>query len=180
MADDEYAGDDGDWLIWAFRVEPKTLNPISAETDIYTVWITIPYIFEPLLVHDFDADDDRQLKPHLAESYEVSSDGLEITLRLREDIRFSDGTPVTDDDVIFTYETITNPRVDAANVARRYADVLKVAKINDLVVKFFLKRPHFLSLEKPVLRPHGHTSQARLRISPAPWGRGYPRRQRRG
>jgi len=147
MADDEYAGDDGDWLIWAFRVEPKTLNPISAETDIYTVWITIPYIFEPLLVHDFDAADGRQLKPHLAESYEVSSDGLEITFRLRDDIHFSDGTPLTADDVIFTYQTITNPKVDAANVANRYADVLKVTKIDNLVVKFYLKRPHFLSLE---------------------------------
>jgi len=147
VADDEYPGDEGDWLIWAFRVEPKTLNPISAETDIYTVWITIPYIFEPLLVYDFDAANGRQLKPHLAESYEVSSDGLEITFRLRNDINFSDGTPVTADDVVFTYETMTNPKVDAANVANRYADVLKVTKIDNLVVKFSLKSRHFLSLE---------------------------------
>ena len=139
--------DDGDWLIWAFRVEPKTLNPISAETDIYTVWITIPYIFEPLLVYDYDPANGRQLKPHLAESYEVSSDGSEITFRLRNDIHFSDGTPVTTDDVVFTYETIVNPKVDAANVASRYADVLKVTKIDNLVVKFSLKRPHFRSLE---------------------------------
>jgi len=146
-ADEEYPGDDGDWLIWAFRVDPKTLNPISAETDIYTVWITIPYIFEPLLVYDYDPANGRQLKPHLAESYEVSSDGLEITFRLREDIHFSDGMPLTADDVIFTYETITNPKIDAANVASRYADVLKVTKIDNLVVKFSLKRPHFRSLE---------------------------------
>ncbi|MCJ7675361.1 MAG: ABC transporter substrate-binding protein [Sedimentisphaerales bacterium] len=104
-SDDVHPGDDGDWLIWAFRVEPKTLNPISAETDVYTVWITIPYIFEPLLVYDYDPANGRMLKPHLAESYEVSSDGLEITFRLRNDIHFSDGTPVTTDDVVFTYET---------------------------------------------------------------------------
>jgi len=72
-SDDVHPGDDGDWLIWAFRVEPKTLNPISAETDVYTVWITIPYIFEPLLVYDYDPANGRLLKPHLAESYEVSS-----------------------------------------------------------------------------------------------------------
>ena len=110
------------------------------------MWITIPYIFEPLLVYDLTRANGRQLKPHLAESYEVSSDGLEITFRLRDDTHFSDGTPVTADDVIFTYETITNPKVDAANVASRYADVLKVTKIDNLVVKFSLKRPHFLSL----------------------------------
>lgn len=146
-SDDGHPGDDGDWLIWAFRVEPKTLNPISAETDVYTVWITIPYIFEPLLVYDYDPANGRLLKPHLAENYEVSSDGLEITFRLRNDIHFSDGTPVTTDDVVFTYETIVNPKVDAANVASRYTDVMKVTKIDNLVVKFSLKRPYSKALE---------------------------------
>ncbi len=36
-----YPGDDGDWLIWAFRVEPKTLNQMNAENDIYSRWITV-------------------------------------------------------------------------------------------------------------------------------------------
>jgi ABC-type transport system substrate-binding protein len=125
-SDDGHPGDDGDWLIWAFRVEPKTLNPISAppprlasgdagagETDVYTVWITIPYIFEPLLVYDYDPANGRLLKPHLAEDYEVSSDGLEITFRLRNDIHFSDGTPPVPPaggrnggDVVFTYPRV--------------------------------------------------------------------------
>ena len=48
-----YPGDDGDWLIWAFRVEPKTLNQMSAENDIYSRWITMLSIFEPLMVYDF-------------------------------------------------------------------------------------------------------------------------------
>ncbi len=41
---EELPGDEGDWLIWAFHVEPKTLNQISAEGDIYSRWITVPYI----------------------------------------------------------------------------------------------------------------------------------------
>jgi hypothetical protein len=45
--------DEGDWLVWGFGVEPKTLNQFSAENDIYSRWITVPYIFEPLLVYDF-------------------------------------------------------------------------------------------------------------------------------
>jgi len=43
------ARDEGDWLIWASRVEPKTLNPISAENDVYCRWITRGNIFEPLM-----------------------------------------------------------------------------------------------------------------------------------
>jgi len=52
--DEEYGVDEGDWLIWAFRVEPKTLNQFSVDSDIYSRWITVPCIFEPLLVYDFD------------------------------------------------------------------------------------------------------------------------------
>ena len=142
--DEEYPGDEGDWLVWAFRVEPKTLNQISADRDIYSLWITTPYIFEPLLDYDYD---EIKLVPWLAESYEVSSDGLEITFRLRDNIYFSDGVPVTADDVIFTYETVVNPGVDAANLANYYRDVDKAVKISDREVKFIMKRPYFKALE---------------------------------
>lgn len=141
---EEYPGDEGDWLIWAFRVEPKTLNQISVDNDIYSRWLTVPNIFEPLLVYDFDQV---KLKPHLAESYEMSDDGLEITFWLRDDIYFSDGVPVTTDDVVFTYETVVNPKVDAANLANLFVDVEKVVQINERTVKFFMKRPYFKALE---------------------------------
>ena len=141
---EEYPGDEGDWLVWAFRVEPKTLTPISADTDTYATWITVPYIFEPLLAYDYD---EVKLIPWLAESYEISADGLEIAFRLRDDIYFSDGVPVTAGDVVFTYETIVNPKVDAANIAKRYFDVDRVVKIDERVVKFFMRRPYFKSLE---------------------------------
>lgn len=144
IIDEEYPGDDGDWLIWAFRVEPKTLSQFSADNDIYSRWITVPYIFEPLLVYDYD---DLTMKPWLAQSYEISSDGLEITFRLRDDIYFSDGVPITADDVIFTYETAVNPKVDAANVASLFVDVEKALKVDEHAVKFIMKRPYFKALE---------------------------------
>jgi len=144
MSDKEYPGDEGDWLIWGFRVEPKTLNQFSADNDIYSRWITVPYIFEPLLVYDFD---DLTMKPWLAESYEISDDGLEITFRLRDDVYFSDGVPVTADDVIFTFETAVNPKVDAANVASLFVDVEKPVKVDERVVKFIMKRPYFKAIE---------------------------------
>ena len=143
-ADEAYPGDDGDWLIWAFRVEPKTLNQINAESDIYSRWITMSAIFEPLMIYDFD---EVKLKPHLAESVDISGNGLEITFHLRNDIHFSDGVPITADDVIFTYQTVIDPNVDAANLANMYVDVDRVEKISDRVVKFYMKRPYFKALE---------------------------------
>ena len=64
VVEEEYPGDEGDWLIWAFRVEPKTLNQISVDGDIYSRWMTTPNILEPLLVYDFD---EVKMKPLLAE-----------------------------------------------------------------------------------------------------------------
>jgi len=139
----DHADQDG-WLVWAFRVEPKTLNPISAEAGIYTTWIAIPYIFEPLLTHDYDQE---KLKPCLAQRYEISDDRLKITFRLRDDICFSDGVPVTADDVIFTYKTIINPDVDAANIASQFTDITAVRRVDDLAVEFSLKRACSKSLD---------------------------------
>jgi peptide/nickel transport system substrate-binding protein len=140
----EAAGDEGDWLVWGMRVEPKTLNQINNDTDIYSRWITTPYIWEPLLEYDYDT---MKLKPYLAESYDVSEDGLEVTFKLRDDIYFSDGVPITSDDVIFTYATIMDPRIDAATVAQQYTDVEKVVRIDDKQVRFVMKRPFFKTLD---------------------------------
>ncbi len=140
----QYPGDDGDWLVWAMRVEPKTLNQINVDNDIYSRWITVKNIFEPLMEYDFD---EVKLKPLIAESCEVSKDGLEITFRLRDDIHFSDGVPVTVDDVIFTYQTVIDPNVDAANLANMYVDVDRVEKVSDRAVKFYMRRPYFKAQE---------------------------------
>jgi peptide/nickel transport system substrate-binding protein len=140
----QYPGDDGDWLVWAMRVEPKTLNQINVDNDIYSRWITLINIFEPLMVYDFD---EVKLKGLLAESYEISKDGLEIIFHLRDDIHFSDGAPVTADDVVFTYNTIMDANVDAANITSLYVDVDRVEKISARDVKFYMKRPYFKALE---------------------------------
>jgi len=47
-----------------------------------------------------------QLEPALAESWEVSKDGKKIVFTLREGLKWSDGEPMTTDDIIFSYEKI--------------------------------------------------------------------------
>ncbi|MBN1903790.1 MAG: ABC transporter substrate-binding protein [Deltaproteobacteria bacterium] len=136
--------DEGDWLVWAYSVEPKTLNMISADNDIYSRWITTPYILEPLLDYDYDT---MELKPFLAESFDISEDGLEVNFKLRDDIYFSDGVPVTTDDVVFTFNTIMNPKIDAATIAQMYTDVDKLVPIDDKQFKFIMKRPFFKTLD---------------------------------
>ncbi|MBN1787964.1 MAG: peptide-binding protein [Sedimentisphaerales bacterium] len=142
-SDDQYPGDEGDWLIWCFNAEPANLNPLTRR-DAYASYILEPYIFEAPLKYNYDT---LELELALAKSYKVSDDGLELSFILRDDTHFSDGKPITVDDIIFTYETIINPGVDAASLANYYQDIDRVVKISDREVKFIMKRPYFKSLE---------------------------------
>ncbi|MEZ4498837.1 MAG: ABC transporter substrate-binding protein [Thermomicrobiales bacterium] len=59
-------------------------------------------------------DDGYNLIPDLAESYEVSDDATVFTFHLRQNVQWSDGTPFTSKDVMFTYTLALRPEVGAA------------------------------------------------------------------
>ncbi|MDZ4224722.1 MAG: peptide-binding protein, partial [bacterium] len=66
----------------------------------------------------------------------------QYTFYLREDVRWQDGKPLTADDVIYTYETIQNPKVDAASLRNYYRDVLKAEKLGPHAVRFTYRNPY--------------------------------------
>jgi peptide/nickel transport system substrate-binding protein len=150
----EYPGDEGDWLIWCFEAEPATLNPYVSK-DLYARWVSEGNIFESLLIYDYDKV---ELKPFLAKSYEVSEDGLEVTFVLRDDIYFSDGVPVTADDVMFSYQTIINPKVDAHQLANYFEPIKEVIEIDKRTIRFIFDEPYFKGVEMaggiPVMPKH--------------------------
>lgn len=79
--------------------EPASLNPLvstSSETNDI-VW----RLFLKLLD---EHPDYQHFSPRLAESWEFDADSLTITFRLREDVRWTDGVPVTAHDVRFTWQ----------------------------------------------------------------------------
>ena len=49
-----------------------------------------------------EVDENMAIQPAMAESWEWSEDGMELTMHLREKMAFSDGTPVTSEDVKFS------------------------------------------------------------------------------
>lgn len=87
-----------------------------------------------------------ELVPVLAESYAISDDGKTYTFTLREGAVFSDGAPVTADDVVFTVEKAQN----AALKSPKYADWsgVNVSAPDQRTVRFALAKPYapFLSL----------------------------------
>ncbi|MGN0314274.1 MAG: ABC transporter substrate-binding protein [Fusicatenibacter sp.] len=81
--------------------EPETMNPANASTD--AAYQVVRLCVEPLL-----RNVNGEAQPGLAESYEVSEDNLEYTFHLREST-YSDGTPVTAQDVAYSIEYTLNP-----------------------------------------------------------------------
>lgn len=83
---------------------PQLINPLyasgnDADTDLTRL------LYAGLL--RFDASG--ELQPDLAEHWELSSDGKRYTVTLRENLRWSDGVPLTVDDVLFTIDAFKNP-----------------------------------------------------------------------
>ena len=100
---EEYPGDEGDWLVWHLSGEPTTLYDILASSTWSSRWIVNGNIFESLIEYKPDAF---EYRGKLAEEFSISDDGLEIYFKLRDNIYFSDGVPITTDDVIFTFDQI--------------------------------------------------------------------------
>ncbi len=74
------------------------------------------------------ADKDLNYVSAMAESWQFSADCLELTWRLRRDVKWHDGRPFTADDVMFTYQVMINPKTPTAYkedfLAVKHAEVL--------------------------------------------------------
>ncbi len=81
-------------------------------------------------------NDDLEIVNDLATSYEVSADGLTYKVKIRDDVKFSDGQPLTADDVVYTFETAAK---SGSVVDLTILD--KVQKEDDGTVTFKLKEP---------------------------------------
>jgi len=133
----------GGWLIYHLGAEPATLNPITA-TDASESTINGGKIYETLIERD---DETLELEPLLSESWTMSDDKLKYRFKLRENIKWHDGVPFTSADVVFSYKSIMDPKIDAPHLRSYYQEILDVKAIGDYEVEFTYARPYFLALE---------------------------------
>lgn len=98
--------------------------------------------YEPLAAWDEDGN----LVPVLAaelpslENGAVTRDGKSVTWKLRRDVKWHDGRPFTADDVLFTYEYVSNPAT-AATTSGSYQGIASVEKLDDFTLKVLFKQP---------------------------------------
>ena len=84
--------------------DPRSLDPAIAY-DVVT-WPLVRTVFHGLI----DYDDELNLFPWQAETWDISEDGKILTFTLRPDVRFSNGRTVVASDYVFTLERILNPK----------------------------------------------------------------------
>lgn len=106
-----------------------------------------PLFVEPLVRWDRTGG---AVVPNLAEGWNVSDDSRKYTFSLRKGIKWSDGTPLTADDIMFWYESILlNPEiiVTVPTWLRSDKTPVKVSKIDTYTVEFEFALPNVLFLE---------------------------------
>ncbi len=133
-------------LIYASKSEFDGLNPIIEETNVDAL------LFRGL----FRFDENNEPKADIAESFDISDDKLTYTFKLREDIRFHDGEPLTAEDVIFTIESVLDDK-NASFLKSDFNEVESLKKIGDYEFELKLKRPFTPILDKltlPILPKH--------------------------
>ena len=123
----------GGFLVEAVYGDATTLNPLLAQDD--PSFRVISKIYLSLLnVDPFSGE----IIGSIAESWDISDDTLEYTFHLRDDIKWTDGVPLTAKDVKFTFDAIASEKVGSS---RAYAVQLveEVRVIDDYTVKFVFR-----------------------------------------
>ena len=85
-----------------------------------------------------------QLQPMLATSWKPSKGGAVWTFKIRSGVKFHDGSPLTADDVVYTMQQLSDPKV-ASNALSTFAGVLTpagVVKVDSSTVAFHLEAPN--------------------------------------
>lgn len=162
----------GDWLIENFGVKFSRLTPLGTTGDLYGTivrsrvqeWLayrdptTLQYL--PLLARDWQIKDNSKAFNAFVEKARAAGKtaeqaaeekdappAIEITFQLRKGVTFSDGQPMTADDVVFSFDWIMNPKVEAPRARAYYQKIRRVRKVNDHEVVFEFKEPYFESFD---------------------------------
>ena len=80
--------------------------------------------------------------PELAEGWEISADKKTYTFKMREGVKFHDGTPFGAEDVVATYKRILEPPANIVSVYKQNLDAVdKVELVDKMTMRFVLKYP---------------------------------------
>lgn len=152
-----------------FGAEPNTLDPGIASID--TAWVAQSPIYEGLTRITVDEKGNHKIEPGVAETWEANEAGTEFTFHLRKNAKWSDGTPVTANDFVYSLRRVVDPKtgskyntffnpfiVNASEIVKgeKKPEDLGVEAVDDNTLKIYLVKPtpYFIQLSYfPTLKP---------------------------
>jgi peptide/nickel transport system substrate-binding protein len=99
----------GNTVVIAIADDPSSLNPVLT-SEAVAAYIG-NFIFSPLVNYD----ENLEIVPDLAESWEISDDGTRIILKLKKGIKWHDGVEMTASDCVFTFNKLLDPDTNTFN-----------------------------------------------------------------
>lgn len=130
----------GDWLVYGDSAEPTTLDCARVTERIGR---QICRLVADTLI---DFDEQFHFIPRLAESYEVSPDGLTLTFHLRKTARWHDGAPFSARDVLHTVEAIRHLDPNGEAYKTLFGPLREVTAPDELTVRAVYLEPYALAL----------------------------------
>lgn len=140
----------GGELSYALATSPDTLDP--ARSGLAVSVRVFRTIYDSLVAQL----PDNSIKPWLATEWTISPDGKSYTFKLRNDVKFQDGTPFNAEAVKYSFDRILDPATKAANASA----LLKPYQSSEIIDDYTIK----LNLETPSSAFLGNLSQAMLGI----------------
>jgi peptide/nickel transport system substrate-binding protein/oligopeptide transport system substrate-binding protein len=135
----------GGEIIITYQNDVATLDPAIGYD--WQNWSMIKSLFDGLMDYEPGTT---TLKPDLAESYEISDDGMVFTFKLRPGVKFHNGREMTADDVKYSIERVLNPETQSPG-AGFFGSIKTITAVDPLTVKFELSRPDATFLHQMAL-----------------------------
>ena len=120
------------------KKEPESLHPIRGK-DYYSAVLHY-YTLESLLTRGIS---DYEWQPGLAEKWEISPDGKTFTFYLYENLKWSDGRPLTVRDVQFSFEAHKSPEYGGLRRLPHFESIEAAEIISSRAIAFRAREPYF-------------------------------------
>ncbi len=106
----------------------------------FTSCFVVNQLYDKLV--DFELPDLVNVKPEVAEKWEVSEDGKVWTFHIRKGIKFASGNPLTADDVVYSLQRVIKLKQTASWVLTQFVSKPEqIEKVDDYTVKITLDKP---------------------------------------
>lgn len=126
----------GGTIVYGLTLTPSGIDPhIDASSEL---GIPLTSVYDPLVW----LTPDGEFVPGLAESWEVSEDGLVYTFRLRDDVTFHDGTPFNAEAVQFSLDRIADPETASRKAGGMLGPYDHTEIVDETTVRVHFEEPY--------------------------------------